>query len=124
MESIFKMAIFYLSIRPSVACTLHFCHFQIYNLPILNSYENYVRINDTFRFFDSLYIIIATHSPTKNRSFSFRFSAVNNDFVLSLFPAHQVSKIILNESSKSTENASKKIQQNIFQNPKYMWFLW
>jgi hypothetical protein len=54
------------------------------------------------------------HSPTKNRSFSFRklnstffhrFSAANYDSVLSLFPARQVAEIILNESSKRTKNA-------------------
>jgi hypothetical protein len=34
-----------------------------------------------------------------------RFSAANYDSVPSFFPARQASEIILNESSKSTENA-------------------
>jgi hypothetical protein len=38
-------------------------------------------------------------------NFSHGFSAANNDSMLSFFPARQVSKIIINESSKSTENA-------------------
>jgi hypothetical protein len=40
-----------------------------------------------------------------NTTFFHGFSAVNYDSVLSFFPARQVSEIILNESSKSTENA-------------------
>jgi hypothetical protein len=52
--------------------------------------------------------------PTKNRSFSFRklnstffhrFSAACYDSVLSFFSARQGSEIILNISSKNTENA-------------------
>jgi hypothetical protein len=54
------------------------------------------------------------HSPTKNRSFSFRklgstffhtLLAANYDFVLSFFSERQISEIVFNESSKSTENA-------------------
>jgi hypothetical protein len=40
-----------------------------------------------------------------NSTFFQRFSAANYDYVLSFFPARQVSEIILHESSKSTENA-------------------
>jgi hypothetical protein len=52
--------------------------------------------------------------PNKNRSFSFRnlnstffhrFLTVNYDPVLGFFSARQVSEIVHNESSKSTENA-------------------
>jgi hypothetical protein len=38
-------------------------------------------------------------------TFFHKFSATNYDSVLSFFPARQVFEIILNESSKSTENA-------------------
>jgi hypothetical protein len=52
--------------------------------------------------------------PQNKLNFFHRFSAVNYDSRLSFFPARQVSEIILNESSKSTENALlsdyKKIQ--------------
>jgi hypothetical protein len=40
-----------------------------------------------------------------NLTFFHRFSAAYYDYVLSFFPARQVSEIVLNESSKSTENA-------------------
>jgi protein-arginine kinase activator protein McsA len=36
------------------------------------------------------------------------FSAANNDSAVTFFPARQVSEIVLNESSKSTENALKR----------------
>jgi hypothetical protein len=43
--------------------------------------------------------------PQANFNFFHRFLAANYDSVLSFIPARQVSEIILNESSKSTENA-------------------
>jgi hypothetical protein len=43
--------------------------------------------------------------PQAKLNFFHRFSAAINDSVLRFFPARQVSEVILNESSKSTENA-------------------
>jgi hypothetical protein len=68
------------------------------------------------------------HYPTPffcelKSAFFHRFSASYNDSVLSFFPARQVPEKIIT----GTENAlidSKKIQQNISQNPKYTFFLW
>jgi hypothetical protein len=51
MESIFKMAILNLSIRPSELCI-----FAIFEPTIWILIEDYIRINDTFGFFDSLSI--------------------------------------------------------------------
>jgi hypothetical protein len=42
--------------------------------------------------------------PQAKLTFFQRFSAANYDFILSFLPARQVSEIVLNESSKSTEN--------------------
>jgi hypothetical protein len=47
--------------------------------------------------------------PQAELNFIHRFSAANYDSVLSFFPARQVSEIILNASSKSTENALTEI---------------
>jgi hypothetical protein len=51
MESIIKMAILHLSIRSSEPCIFISTIFKNWNL-----IENYIRINDTFEFFDSLSI--------------------------------------------------------------------
>jgi hypothetical protein len=55
-----------------------------------------IRVVNKTLFFDLTAIIL---------TFSHRFLAAYYDSVLSFFPAFQVSEIVLNESSKSTENA-------------------
>jgi hypothetical protein len=51
MESIFKMAILHLSIRPSESYIFAIFKPTIFKFWIL--LEDYIRINDTFGFFDS-----------------------------------------------------------------------
>jgi hypothetical protein len=54
MESIFKMAILHLSILPSEPCDLAIFKPTIFKFLLL--FKDYIRINDTFRFFDSFSI--------------------------------------------------------------------
>jgi hypothetical protein len=54
MESIFKMAILHLYIRPSEPCI--FVIFEPAIFKFRNIIEDYIKINDTFGFFDSLSI--------------------------------------------------------------------
>jgi hypothetical protein len=54
MDSIFKMAILCLSVRPSESCIIAIFRPAIFKLRTL--VEDYNRINDTFGFIDSLSI--------------------------------------------------------------------
>jgi hypothetical protein len=72
MESIFKMAISHLSTRPSESCI--FVKPTIFKFRIL--IEDYIRTNETFGFFDSLYIsseIELGLGPTQIKIFFIKF---------------------------------------------------
>jgi hypothetical protein len=98
------------------------------------SYFLFLFSNFVVRIFVFKIIIFVKHSPTKNRSFSFRklnstfyhsFSAANYNSLLSFFPARQVSEKILNESSKSTGKCSNwvtpKTYNKIFPQIQSIW---
>jgi hypothetical protein len=50
MEATFKMAILHLSLRPSEPCIFAILKPRIFKLDYIE--EDYIRINDTFGFFD------------------------------------------------------------------------
>jgi hypothetical protein len=63
MESIFEMAILCLSIYPSEPCIFTNCRPTFFKFLIL--IEDYMRINDTFRFFDCSEIELCMKYPQK-----------------------------------------------------------